>query len=140
MRAFAVKLVSMLVLVLWWPLSARAECQRPEATALTSETSKLEGQVSVTVASLAGGSLEASGDKARAWETQLPSQSAVDNQWYLFYVCQEYEAHRITERVSANSECVDGAKVTLQSLSSDAVLMQWSGGSASAQGMLRLAE
>ncbi len=49
----------------------------------------------MTVAALGGGDVSASGQQDRAWQTQLPSQSAVDNQWYLFYVCQEYEAHRI---------------------------------------------
>jgi hypothetical protein len=47
---------------------------------------------------------------------------------------------QFTERSDPDTGCVDGAKVTLQSLSSDAVLMQWSDGVDAAQGMLRLAE
>jgi hypothetical protein len=95
MHTFGILATVMLVVGSLFPCAAYADCQRPEATALTSEQSKLEGEVSVTVAALGGGNVAASGQQDRAWETQLPSQSAVDNQWYLFYVCQEYEARRI---------------------------------------------
>lgn len=78
------------------PAAARAECQKPETTALASEQSRLEGEVSVTLAALGGGDAQASSDQARTWQAQLPSQNAVDNQWYLYYVCREYEARRIT--------------------------------------------
>lgn len=76
-------------------LASAGECTRPDATVQTSEQSKLEGEVKVTVMNF-GGSAGASGEKQQEWESQLPSQSAVDNQWYLFYLCQEYEARRIS--------------------------------------------
>jgi hypothetical protein len=78
------------------PAAARAECPKPETNALASEQARLEGEVSVTVAALGGGDIQASSDQTRTWQTQLPSQGAVDNQWYLYYVCREYEARRIT--------------------------------------------
>ena len=71
------------------------ECTRPDATALSSEQAKLEGEVRVTVLNVGGGA-SAAGEQHKEWESQLPSQSAVDNQWYLYYLCQEYEARRIT--------------------------------------------
>ncbi len=86
-------------------LARAAECVRPEASVQTSEETRLKGEVEVTILSLGGGGGSIDRERSASWETQLPSQTAVDNQWYLFHICKEYEARRI----SRESYCVISA-------------------------------
>lgn len=82
-------------ILLVWSAANAAECEQPTTAVQTSERTELEGQVKATVLNF-GGEIGGSGSHAREWQSQLPSQSAVDNQWYLYYLCREYEARRIT--------------------------------------------
>ncbi len=71
------------------------ECQAPTMSTQTVDTKALQGQIQATVATIGEGGGGINRGQHQEWEAQLPSQEAIDNQWYLYYLCVEYEAHRL---------------------------------------------
>jgi hypothetical protein len=69
-------------------------CQEPRQAVQTEARQRIEGAIRVGVSGLGVGA-NGNRDVASSWAAQLASQEAVDNQWYLYYLCEEYEAGRI---------------------------------------------
>lgn len=75
---------------------AFAECKKPVQAVETKRQEELSGEMSATVLNFGGG--VSKGKKTETtWQASLPSQSAIDNQWYLYLLCQDYEAGRLTK-------------------------------------------
>jgi hypothetical protein len=72
-----------------------AGCEEPRQAVQAESQSRLEGDVRATILGIGGGGVSGSKDESAVWATQLASQEAIDNQWYLYYLCVEYEAGRI---------------------------------------------
>lgn len=74
---------------------AHGGCAEPTQTVQVEARTELQGQVRATVMGF-GGSASGERETATAWQSQLPSQQAIDNQWYLYYLCREYESGHMT--------------------------------------------
>ncbi len=74
--------------------TAAAACTAPQQAIQSQDQVRVEGDVSATIMGIGGGA-GGSRDHTRSWEVNLPSQEAIDNQWYLYYLCVEHEAGRL---------------------------------------------
>ena len=92
-RALTQRGSSMLLLALL-PTAANAGCQEPRQAVQVQAKASIEGQVRASVAGVGVGGGAAKSSETY-WEAQLPSQEALDNQWYLYYLCVEFESGRI---------------------------------------------
>lgn len=83
-----------LALAALFPRVSHAVCVAPTQAVQATSQQRLEGEVRATVLQF-GGAVEAEKESSATWETQLPSQAGIDNQWYLYYLCREYEGGRL---------------------------------------------
>lgn len=79
---------------------------------------QLEGQVRASIA-MFGAGVTGSKQGDSSWQTQLPSQLVLDNQWYLYLLCQEYEAGRMSRDQYCTASSSIWARITGSPISAD---------------------
>lgn len=102
--------------------NALATCQEPTTAIQVERRRNLEGEVRASVVAFsASGSIDS--DRSDTWQANLPSQNVLDNQWYLYILCEEYESGRLSqaqyceasagiwERISGRAMPADGCSV-----------------------------
>lgn len=105
------------------PRLASAACVAPTQAAQTSAQQRLEGEVKATVLQF-GASAAGEREDTSTWATQLPSQAGIDNQWYLYYLCREFEGGRLPRAQYCTINAALWSRITGMTVSPDACLVE----------------
>lgn len=102
---------------------AFATCFEPKQSVQTETQSRLEGEVRASVMAFSGGA-SAERETNATFAAQLASQEAIDNQWYLYYLCREFESGHLSRGQYCSVSAALWQRITGAPMSPDACLAE----------------